>query len=315
MLRQSDRLAAAAAAPETGVSGAVPSLPYRLLHAGTAWLVTLLLADCLWSGIAQGGLWRTSWASVVLLVSATCVLMGLATVAGRANRQGGRPAFAWPLNPHAEAYYWNAALPLGLLVFWGAFGAAVLSSGHTAPLPYIPLLNPTDLTLALALCALVFWRRVLEAASPAPANVAWVTGQRAAVALALLAFVALNTVWLRIAHHFFGVEWDAGALFGSFVVQTGYAILWTLLALSLMVLAHQRVQRLLWLVGAGLLGLVIVKLLLIDLSNAGGAERIIAFIAVGILMLVVGYFTPLPPRPAAIHPLAAGEALPAGTLS
>jgi uncharacterized membrane protein len=35
---------------------------------------------------------------------------------------------------------------------------------------------------------------------------------------------------------------------------------------------------------------------LIDLSNAGGAERIIAFIVVGILMLVVGYFAPLPPK-------------------
>jgi uncharacterized membrane protein len=103
-------------------------------------------------------------------------------------------------------------------------------------------------------------------------------------------------VWLRIAHHFFGVRWDADALFGSFVVQTGYAILWTLLALTLMVLAHRRVQRPLWLVGAGLLGLVVVKLLLIDLSNAGGAERIIAFIVVGVLMLVVGYFAPLPPK-------------------
>jgi uncharacterized membrane protein len=56
------------------------------------------------------------------------------------------------------------------------------------------------------------------------------------------------------------------------------------------------VQRPLWLVGAGLLGLVVVKLLLIDLSNAGGAERIIAFIVVGVLMLVVGYFAPLPPK-------------------
>jgi uncharacterized membrane protein len=60
-------------------------------------------------------------------------------------------------------------------------------------------------------------------------------------------------------------------------------------------------------VGAGLLGLVVVKLLLIDLSNAGGAERIIAFIVVGILMLVVGYFAPLPPKASGS---AAGEAAP-----
>lgn len=105
-------------------------------------------------------------------------------------------------------------------------------------------------------------------------------------------------MWLRIAHHFFHVPWDGDALFNSFVVQTGYAILWTLMAISLMVLAHRRVQRALWLVGAGLLGLVVVKLLLVDLSNVGGVERIITFIVVGVLMLVVGYFAPLPPKPA-----------------
>lgn len=305
MLRQTDRLQAAAGTagqPGTG------SPRFGVFHAATAWLVTLLLADCLWSGIGRAELWRTSWAGVVLLVSAIAVLMLLALWAGRGNQPAGRATLPWPLNPHAEAYYWLAALPLAVLVFWGALLAAVHSSGHTAPLPYIPLLNPTDLTLALAVGGLVFWRRVLVSAQPTPAGAGWVTGRHALAALALLVFIVINTVWLRVAHHFFGVYWDAGALFGSFVVQTGYAILWTLLALSMMVLAHRRAQRQLWLVGAGLLGVVVVKLLLIDLSNAGGAERIIAFIAVGVLMLVVGYFAPLPPK--APTPRAEPEGLP-----
>lgn len=296
MLRQTDRrwaLAQAGGQPGRGAS------PFGGFHAASAWLVTVLLADCLWSGIGRAELWRTSWAGVVLLVSAIAVLMLLAVWAGRGNRAAARAALPWPLNPHAEAYYWLAALPLALLVFCGALLAAVHSSGHTAPLPYIPLLNPTDLTLALALGGLVFWRRVLVSALPPPARAGAVTGRPALVALALLAFIAINTVWLRVAHHFFGVRWDASALFDSFVVQTGYAILWTLLALSMMVLAHRRAQRPLWLLGAGLLGGVVVKLLLIDLSNAGGAERIVAFIAVGVLMLVVGYFAPLPPKAAA----------------
>ena len=96
------------------------------------------------------------------------------------------------------------------------------------------------------------------------------------------------------------MPWTASALFQSFVVQTGYAILWTLLALALMVVAHRRGQRPVWLAGAGLLALVIVKLLLVDLSNRGGGERIIAFIGVGVLMLVVGYLAPLPPKRAAV---------------
>jgi uncharacterized membrane protein len=48
-------------------------------------------------------------------------------------------------------------------------------------------------------------------------------------------------------------------------------------------------------IGAGLLGLTVLKLFVIDLSNRGGSERIVVFIAVGVLMLVVGWFAPLPP--------------------
>jgi uncharacterized membrane protein len=270
----------------------------RAMHVGSVWLLTLLLADCLWFWIARANLWQTSWASVVLLISAIAILLFLSLWAGKANRLATLSTFSWPRNPHAVAYYWHAAMPLVLLVFVGTLLVALFSSGHTEPLPYIPLINPTDLTLALALGALVFWRRAVSAAQPLPAAAAWVARKQTLLVLAALAFVAINTVWLRIVHHFFGVSWDASALFDSFVVQTGFAILWTLLALSLMLLAHRRAQRALWLTGAGLLGLVVIKLLLIDLSNAGGAERIITFIAVGILMLVVGYFAPLPPKAA-----------------
>ena len=45
-----------------------------------------------------------------------------------------------------------------------------------------------------------------------------------------------------------------------------------------------------------LLALVVAKLLLVDMSSAEGWQRIVTFIAVGILMLVIGYFVPLPPR-------------------
>jgi uncharacterized membrane protein len=66
----------------------------------------------------------------------------------------------------------------------------------------------------------------------------------------------------------------------------------------LMVLAHRKSIRALWMVGAGLLALTVAKLFLVDLSNAGGSERIIAFIVVGVLMLIVGYVAPLPPAKA-----------------
>ncbi|MDB5689289.1 MAG: hypothetical protein JWL91_1165, partial [Sphingomonas bacterium] len=61
-------------------------------------------------------------------------------------------------------------------------------------------------------------------------------------------------------------------------------------------LGQRRAERTPWLAGAALLALTVLKLLLVDLDAAGGGARIITFIAVGVLMLVVGYAAPLPPR-------------------
>ncbi|TVV74719.1 DUF2339 domain-containing protein, partial [Sphingomonas solaris] len=264
----------------------------RAVHVGSAWLVAAMVTDCLWFAIDRADLWHTSWAGVTFLVGAIAALLGLALWAGRgAGRR-------WPLATHREEYLWSAAVPIAALVYVGAAGTALFAEGRTDPLPYVPLLNPVDLSLALAIAVLALWQRTVVAASPRPPGAALLDGPPPLIALAALAFVVVNTVWLRIAHHLLGVAWSGPALMGSFVVQTGLSILWTLLALALTLTAHRRGQRTMWLAGAGLLGVVVAKLLLVDLSNADGAARIVTFIVVGILMLVVGYFAPLPPKAA-----------------
>lgn len=202
----------------------------------------------------------------------------------------------WPLDRHVHAYGWYAAVPIAALVYLGALLTAVISSGNATPLPYLPLLNPVDLTLGLSLAALELWRRTMQAAVPMPPGSAALRGTATLAALAGLAFVMVNTVWLRFTHQMLGISWSGDALLDSVVVQTGLAILWTSLALALMVLASRRAQRSVWLVGAGLLALTVIKLLLVDLNAAGGGARIITFIVVGMLMLVVGYLAPLPPK-------------------
>jgi uncharacterized membrane protein len=42
------------------------------------------------------------------------------------------------------------------------------------------------------------------------------------------------------------------------------------------------------------LGLTVAKLLFVDLSGAGTVGRIVAFLGVGLLMLLVGWVAPLP---------------------
>ncbi|TFZ03783.1 DUF2339 domain-containing protein [Ramlibacter humi] len=261
---------------------------WRAVHAAGVWLLVLLAGNVLVFAVGQAQLWRTAWASVVLLVASTAAVMVLAHPAFHRGT-----AARWPLDRFARSYGWVAAAPLAAALAIGALVVAVRSDGNARPLPYIPLINPTDLAVALALSACAAWLLQLRRGTLAvPAEM---KGPRVLLVLAAIAFVGINTVWLRVAHHYADVPWSAGRLFDSFLVQAGYSILWTVLALGVMVAAFRRGSRGAWTAGAVLLAVTVAKLFLIDLSNRGGSERIVVFIAVGVLMLVLGWFAPLPP--------------------
>jgi uncharacterized membrane protein len=51
----------------------------------------------------------------------------------------------------------------------------------------------------------------------------------------------------------------------------------------------------LWTVGAVLLAAVVIKLFAVDLAALSGLTRVVAFMGVGLLLLVIGYVAPLPP--------------------
>lgn len=63
-----------------------------------------------------------------------------------------------------------------------------------------------------------------------------------------------------------------------------------------MIFAALKQNRVSWLVGAGIFACVIAKLFLVNIYGQDGLSRAISFIAVAVLILVVGYFSPLPPK-------------------
>lgn len=276
------------------------------MHAAGPLLGTAMAANALWLGVERGALWDTSWAGVVFLVTATAILAALTRWAGASAGAPPPRAQRWPLADHARAYWWHAALVLAVLVYVGALLDAVLSEGVTAPLPYVPLLNPADLAALLALAVLALWRRTVCAAAVPPPAARDLCGLPGLVAGGALAFAIVNAAWLRTAHHALGVGWSPAALAGSQAVQSGLSLLWTLLAMGLMLFAHRRARRGAWLTGAVLLGVVVAKLVLVDMSGVEGIARIVAFIGVGVLMLLIGYFVPLPPRGDATPAVATG---------
>ena len=208
-----------------------------------------------------------------------------------------RPATArlWPVRAAPAAYQRTAAavLTAGLLL-WTLL-ANLVSSGSARPLPYLPLLNPLDLGVGVALLAAWGWLRssVAQGSGGTPERLS----PTALAALSLAGFVWLNAMLIRAFHHFGGVPFAFRAWADSLAVQTGITLLWAATALVLMWLSARRALRLPWMVGAALLAAVVLKLLLVDLSGTGTVMRIVSFIGVGVLMLVIGYVAPLPGGP------------------
>ncbi|MGB0848303.1 MAG: DUF2339 domain-containing protein, partial [Thiolinea sp.] len=60
-------------------------------------------------------------------------------------------------------------------------------------------------------------------------------------------------------------------------------------------LGSRRGNRYLWFAGTVLLGLVVLKLFVVDFASSGTLARIISFLSVGVLLLFVGFLAPLPP--------------------
>ena len=255
------------------------------LHAGGFWLLAVILS------------WEMGWqidryveGKHVWPLIAWALVPGalIAVFAAHGKRLG------WPVDKHRHAYLYAGALPLAVFLLGWVIYVNFASNGDPAPLPYVPLLNPLDLAQAGALLALATWfvgvkrLNLPHAQLPAAADALKVLG--------VVLFIALNGVLLRTLHHYAGVPFWLHDMLRSVLVQAALSLFWTLLALMAMVAATRRGSRALWAVGATLLGVVIAKLFLVDLANSGTVERWVSFIGVGVLVIVIGYFAPVPPK-------------------
>jgi uncharacterized membrane protein len=254
------------------------------LHSVAAWAFCALTSwEAAWqvdSTVAGGDSWPAAgWAAIPALF-----LWQLPRLVTRVR---------WPFARNREAYLFGAGVGVALYLALWSLATNVASTADASPLPYVPVLNPLDLAQAFVLLILLrYWRFLSAVASPAFVRM----DKRVPLpTLAALTFIWLNAVLLRSLHHWFGVSLTIEDLMASTLVQTSLSLFWTILALFTMLMAARKGNRVVWLVGAALLVVVIAKLFLIDLSRIGSVERIVSFVGVGLLMLVVGYISPLPP--------------------
>ncbi|WP_419570897.1 DUF2339 domain-containing protein [Rheinheimera sp.] len=244
--------------------------PHAVYLLGMPWLLSLLL---LWQGHYLATLWSLEQRyELVLLFS--CLTLPVICSLWLTLRQ------LWPHPAPLALFLRILPLPwLGLLLWLWYLALLWPTAGW-------PLLNLNDLLMTgcigLSWLQLLVLRREL-AAEP-----------YAELLLKSLSFISATTLLVRAIQLSLGLPWQWSVLWQSSEVQLGLAIGWTLLALALMFSGDKAQHRLRWQAGAALLALVLLKLFLVDLADAGSLSRIVSFITVGGLTVLIGIKAPLP---------------------
>ena len=246
-----------------------------------SWVVAIAVTALHFAGEADmGDGWL--WVGVGLPVLAFTALLQLrpALLAPPLAEAGGQEGF----NDYRRAMLASAWLVLGM-----SWGVSLFFPGESTPLPWMSLLNPLELLQigTLALLAQRAW-----------AGRGTMGSQTGVAVFALAAFAWVTFATLRATHHWGGTDWSPSML-GDSVVQTALTVVWSVLGVLGWIFGSKRGDRLLWGAGAVLMGVVLLKLLLIDRGHLGNLFGIISFIAYGLLCTAVGYFAPAPPRRAA----------------
>lgn len=157
-------------------------------------------------------------------------------------------------------------------------------------LPYMLILNPIDI-----LSILVF--ALLGYAIQPYLNSAKRTQQLINASVLLLSgLLLISSILLRMLHHYMDLPYWSLAAWQNSTIQMSLTILWASVALILTLLASRQAWRYIWVLGIAVLAIVIAKLIFLDLSHSHTITRIISFIGSGVIMLVIGYFAPLPPK-------------------
>lgn len=250
------------------------------------WLhgISLLLFAAAWTHFSGtvGALWLNGvWLQVVWLAVPLAFWLLLA-----APKQ---PAL---FRRHPAAYLKFGGIMCALFAAGWLLWVNISTPHRPAPLPYLPLLNP----LELASVGLLWlgWRGFERIA----ASDGWsgTAKRQYATLLNGLALIVLSAGVMRLWHFFDSIRWRLDYLLASFGLQASLSVVWAVTAIVLMVGGNRNGRRSRWLTGATLMAVVVVKLFLVELGNSGGIARIVSFIAVGLLLLLVGWFAPVPPK-------------------
>lgn len=251
----------------------IPSRSLSLAHLAMLWTLAMLLTFQVGEYVDDQDL-AEGWRFVGICLPVMLMTFGLWRFP---------QVLAQPRDVAFASYRLGWLAPANLLLVL-AFTLGLFFPGESAPLPYLPLINPLELGLLAILALLVAQMRE--------------SGGQLTTLFRLwpvLGFAFITMATLRAVHHWHGEPWS-GAILDSGYTQTCLTLVWSLLGVGSMLIGSRRGNRPLWVGGMVLMILICAKLALIDRLYMGNTTGIVSCLGVGILLVGVGYFAPSPPK-------------------
>lgn len=259
-----------------------------LLMLGSVWLALKLKPGSLALTATLVGSW--AWVALEVLTRADDFsadngwVGGGLIVVGAVGVLAAPPAARW-VGLEGQPGWPRAAMALLLLL---TLLVCVAFPGGDQPWAYLFLLNPLELAAIAGLFVLYRECAPLEARLRVAAR---------ALAVGPLALLWWTAAALRAVSHQAGLGLEE--LLTGAAGQAALSLAWGSAGLALMLIGHASRLRMAWWPGAVLMALTAFKMLLIDRIYLTDLWGIVAFLAVGGLLALVGYFAPAPPREAA----------------
>jgi uncharacterized membrane protein len=179
-------------------------------------------------------------------------------------------------------------MPMLLSIVLGVwFIVTLFMTGNPAPLPmYIPFINPLDLQQGFCIIGITLWFIINRKKTPWATNnlLAWTD---------IMVFLWIIAIIGRSVHFYAGVKMYF--MWGSSIYQLCLFIFLALYGIAHIIAGNKKLLRPVWIAGAILVIIDIVKLLLLDLAGTGAISRIVSFFIAGAVLLFIGWVAPLPP--------------------
>ncbi|MDB1124079.1 DUF2339 domain-containing protein [Vibrio algarum] len=202
----------------------------------------------------------------------------------------------WPLKVYQPLYQQVIVLPFLAIIASFILCTLPIFEVSIADVIWLPILNPLELTSMASMLFVVHCLRHKNAQVVLTNYFKIQLGKTKLVSIwvAFSGVIFAHSALGRGVSHYTLASYDLFSLWHSGVFQAGLAILWSVIAMMATGIGSRFGSVRIWWVGAILFAVTVLKLLVLDLSNRDTIVMVFAIIFVGVVMVLVGYFSPMP---------------------